>query len=89
MSIYEAIMLICFGAAWPTNIMTSLKNKSTKGKSLGFLVIIEIGYVAGIINKLVYSRDIVLILYIINFVMVAIDLTLYYIYWRREQKAAK
>ena len=32
MSIYEIIMLICFGAAWPFSIYKSLKSKSTKEK---------------------------------------------------------
>ena len=63
MSIFEATMLICFGAAWPMNIAKSLRMKSTKGKSLSFLLTIELGYVAGITHKILYSQDIVLILY--------------------------
>jgi hypothetical protein len=87
MSIFEATMLICFGAAWPMNIAKSLRMKSTKGKSLSFLLTIELGYVAGITHKILYSQDIVLILYVINFLMVATDLTLYFIYRSREKKA--
>lgn len=86
MSIFEATMLICFGAAWPMNIAKSLRMKSTKGKSLSFLLTIELGYVAGITHKILYSQDIVLILYVINFLMVATDLTLYFIYRSREKK---
>ena len=36
------------------------------------------GYISGITNKLLYSMDIVLVLYILNFVMVATDTVLIY-----------
>ena len=78
MSIFEAGMLICFGAAWPMNIAKSLKTKSTKGKSLSFLLTIMVGYVSGISHKILYSQDIVMVLYIINLVMVSIDTGLYF-----------
>ena len=87
MSVFEAIMLLCFGAAWPMNIAKSLRTKSTKGKSLSFLLIIEVGYIAGMTHKLLYSQDIVLLLYLINFMMVATDTVLYFIYRNREKKA--
>lgn len=78
MSIFEAGMLICFGLAWPANIYKSLKSRSTSGKSEAFLIIILVGYIFGIIHKLLYSRDIVMILYIINLLMVLLDTILYY-----------
>ena len=77
MSIFEAIMLICFGAAWPMNIYKSYKTRSAVGKSLSFLIIVIVGYVSGIINKLLYHRDIVLYLYILNLAMVCTDLAIY------------
>ena len=43
-----------------------------------FLVLIIIGYVAGIIHKLIYSRDMVTILYAVNATMVFIDMLLYF-----------
>lgn len=89
MSIFEAIMLVMFGAAWPVNISKSLRTKSSKGKSPVFLILIEIGYISGMINKFLYSRDIVLVLYMINFLMVLTDLVLYYVYLNREKKASK
>ncbi len=85
MSLFEAGMLLCFGFAWPTNIYKSVKSKSTKGKSQQFLLIIEVGYVFGIIHKILYSQDIVLVLYILNFVMVAVDTALYFINRKRER----
>ena len=78
MSIFEVIMLVCFGAAWPANIIKSIKSKSVKGKSVIFLYVIALGYVFGIINKIVYNMDIVVYLYGINLFMVLIDLGLYY-----------
>lgn len=78
LSIFEMLMLICFGAAWPLNIYKSVKSKSTKGKSVIFLVVINFGYISGIIHKLIYSFDLVIFLYLLNFIMVSIDITLYY-----------
>jgi hypothetical protein len=78
MHIFEAAMLLCFGSAWPVNIYKSLKSKSTGGKSVLFLFILEAGYICGIINKLLTSRDIVLFLYILNIIMVGVDICLFY-----------
>ena len=82
-------MLACFGAAWPMNIAKSLRTKSTKGKSLAFLMVVEIGYVAGITHKILYSQDIVMLLYIINFLMVGTDMTLYFIYPQPGEERGK
>ena len=77
MSIFEIIMLICFGAAWPFSICKSYKSKSTQGKSVVFLVIVLIGYAAGILNKIYYNFDNVVYLYALNMIMVTLDLVLY------------
>lgn len=73
MSIFEAIMLLCFGAAWPVSIMKSYKSRSTGGKSLSFSFIVIAGYAAGIVNKLVNKPDFVIWLYVLNLCMVAVD----------------
>ena len=78
MSIFEAGMLICFGAAWPMNIIKSLRSRTAGGKRVIFQWAILVGYICGITNKLLYSMDIVLVLYILNFVMVATDTVLIY-----------
>ena len=78
MSIFELIMLVCFGVAWPFSIYKSLTTKQTAGKSVLFLYIVLIGYIAGIIHKLLVNFDFVIYFYILNFVMVLIDLLLYY-----------
>ena len=83
-SIYEVIMLICFGAAWPFAIAKSWKSRSSKGKSVFFLFVILIGYIAGILNKVTTNRccDYALALYVLNALMVAADIALYF----RNQK---
>jgi hypothetical protein len=78
MSIFEAAMLVCFGASWPLDIYKSLKSRTTAGKSVMFMFVLCIGYIFGIINKIIYSRDIVLILYIINLLLVSFDILLFY-----------
>ncbi|HSN67045.1 MAG TPA: hypothetical protein VLS94_10410 [Fusibacter sp.] len=85
MSLLEMTMLICFGAAWPLSIYKSYTSKSTAGKSVFFLIIIMVGYVAGILNKLLYNYDFVIYLYILNLFMVFIDTMLYF----RNSKAVK
>lgn len=77
MSVFEALMLICFGAAWPFSIYKSYYSKSTKGKSLIFLVILIVGYIAGILHKLLFAFDYVILLYILNLIMVSVDALLY------------
>jgi len=83
--IFEIIMILSFGASWPMNVMKSYKAKTTQGKSLGFLVLIFFGYIAGIISKLLntaYMADFsnkwyVLFFYVLNLGMVGVDLLLY------------
>ena len=82
----EITMIISFGASWPLNVIKSYKARTAKGKSLPFLCLILFGYIAGITSKLVneaYMAQItekwyVLFFYILNFIMVAIDLLLYF-----------
>lgn len=78
MSIFEVIMLFCFGFSWPFSIYKSWKSKQVGSKSLIFLILVIIGYIAGIIHKLLYSRDYVIILYGVNAMMVFIDMLLYF-----------
>ena len=78
MKIFEIIMLVCFGAAWPFSIYYSLASRSTAGKSVVFLYIVLAGYLSGIVHKLINSRDFVIVLYILNSLMVMTDILLYY-----------
>lgn len=78
MSVFEIGMLACFGAAWPMNIIKSWRSRTAAGRSVTFQWAILVGYVCGITHKLLYNNDVVLYLYIVNFVMVAVDTVLYY-----------
>jgi hypothetical protein len=84
MSIFEVIMLVCFGISWPISIAKAIRTKVVSGKSPVFLIIIIIGYVSGIVHKMIYSGDRVIFLYVINLIMVAIDLMLYIHYKKLE-----
>lgn len=76
--IFEAAMVICFGLSWPLSVYKSWKSKTTKGKSLLFEVFIWIGYVCGILGKVMtHNITYVFIFYILNIVMVSVDLVLY------------
>ena len=84
MSIFEPMMLICFGISWPVSIAKALKTKTVAGKSPLFMAILCAGYLCGIAHKLLNSFDWIIALYITNFIMVAFDLFLYYHYLPRK-----
>ncbi|MDR2460162.1 MAG: hypothetical protein LBE38_05205 [Deltaproteobacteria bacterium] len=87
-SILESGMLIAFGCAWPANILHTLRHKSVKGKSLAFLLIVLLGYIFGILAKLIIGNlSYVLFFYILNTVMVFTDLVLYFYYLSKENKS--
>ena len=88
MNIFETIMLICFGFAWPISIYKSYVSRETGGKSLFFLVVLQVGYMAGILFKVTeylvlvktnpgMPMSINLYLYILNLTMITIDECLY------------
>ena len=86
MSFFEAGMLICFGASWPFAVMKTYKSKNVKGKSRLCLTLIILGYICGIINKILNSVDIVFWLYIINLLLVGTDFAFCLIYRKRKKK---
>ena len=83
--ILEIVMILSFGASWPLNVIKSYKARTTKGKSLPFLLLIFFGYISGIASKFmneVYMASFsekwyVLFFYFLNLTMVGIDLLLY------------
>jgi len=78
-AIFEAVMVISFGLSWPLSIYKSYKSRTTKGKSLFFMLFILFGYACGIASKLTGGNlTYVFFFYILNFVMVAADLAIYY-----------
>lgn len=87
MQIFEFIMLVCFGLSWPISVYKSIKSRSTQGKSVVFIVAIIIGYVSGIIGKIVNNQlTYVLIIYCFNLVVVSVDLVLFFINLNKEKK---
>ena len=78
-SIFEAIMLVCFGLSWPLNVIKAYKARTAKGTSLPFILLIIIGYVAGITAKLVTNQiNYVLIVYLINLAIVSANVVIYF-----------
>ena len=92
MEFYEFMdigMIVLFGCSWPMNVIKSYKTRTTKGKSLTFLILIFAGYICGIAGKLLSPsfKWYVLFFYILNFTMVAMDLLLYCRNYRLDKKA--
>jgi len=52
-TVLEAIMLICFGVSWPASIYKSYTLKKVTGKSQIFLWLVFVGYIFGLLHKLV------------------------------------
>ena len=74
----EAAMLICFGLSWPLNAYKSYQARTAAGTSWQFLLLIALGYVAGIAAKFVSGQiNWVLIVYFLNLVFLAANWTIY------------
>lgn len=85
--ILETIMLICFGFSWPMSVYKNIKAKSANAMSLGFIVMIATGYLSGILAKICMHRiNFVLIVYVINLIMVSINLVVYFINKNYDKK---
>jgi len=82
---FEVLMLFCFGVSWPISITKALRTHVVAGKSPVFMIIVMLGYLSGIINKLLLSYDWVIVLYIVNLLMVGIDLLLYFKFFRKNE----
>lgn len=80
MSIFELTMLLCFGASWPFAISKTYQTKNVKGTSPIFLFLLLLGYVCGILHKIIFNFDFVILFYFINGSMVLTELILYYRY---------
>ena len=87
-SFFEAIMLVCFGASWPVSIVKTIKAKNPSGKSIMFLYLVLLGYLAGCLKCVSGDFDNIIWLYVLNGTMVAVDIVLvhYYISMRKKNK---
>ncbi len=89
MSLFEIVMLVCFGVSWPISIAKALRTKTVKGKSPGFMAVICLGYLSGMLHKVFYSYDWVIFLYGLNLALVATDLGLYFRYSKSGGNAGR
>ena len=85
----ETLMIVCFGLSWPISIRKSWVSRTAKGKSLFFEVFLLIGYICGIVRKIILfaganGADLGFIFYlswffyVLNFVEISIDALLYF-----------
>ncbi|MBQ9134191.1 MAG: hypothetical protein IJX64_06635 [Clostridia bacterium] len=78
-SVFETIMLICFGLSWPLNVIKAYKARTAKGTSLPFILLIITGYIAGITAKLVTQQiNYVLVVYLLNLAIVSLNVAVYF-----------
>jgi len=76
--VLEVCMLLCFAAAWPVSINKSWHARTAKGKSLAFMLILEVGYLFGIANKFVTDQvGYIVCFYVLNITLVSIDVMLW------------
>ncbi|HNX27014.1 MAG TPA: hypothetical protein PKK48_06360 [Phycisphaerae bacterium] len=93
--ICESIMLVAFGLSWPISILKSYRLKFVGGKSMWFLVLIIVGYAAGTVAKFLkafetgHPLDFSTWLYILNGILVFIDLSLYFRYRHNHEPITK
>ena len=82
----EIFMIVSFGCSWPLNVIKSYKVRTAKGKSIAFLCLIFLGYLAGIASKFANETYMasfsqkwyVLFFYFLNLAMVSVDILLYF-----------
>lgn len=78
-SIMETVMLVCFGFSWPLNVLKAYKARTAKGTSLPFILLIILGYIAGISAKIISGQiNYVLIAYILNLAIVSLNGIVYF-----------
>lgn len=88
----EALMLLCFGLAWPLNTLGMLKRRRPEGKGLTFTTIIWCGYLCGASAKLLLAfaagRTLppVFWLYMLNALTVGLNALVYLHFKRRGER---
>ena len=89
--LFESLMLLCFGASWPFSILKMWRTKQALGKSLVFLFLVWLGYIAGLTHKILNPPSAetqglaayVIWLYAYNFLLVTTDMALYLKYKKK------
>ncbi len=94
----EALMIICFGLSWPVSIRKSYVSRTAKGKSLTFEIFIWIGYIFGIVRKVLQMNQggefgalfyMAFVFYILNLAEITIDILLYFRNARLDRQREK
>lgn len=85
-SVWEVLFLACFAVSWPISIVKSLRTGIVIGKSPIFMILIILGYIFGIVHKVLNDFDPVTWLYLFNATLVGVDLAIYFIYIGRNRK---
>lgn len=87
----EAAMLVCFGVAWPLNLLLMLRRRRPEGKGICFTSIIAGGYVCGATAKILLHVHTgaplqpVFWLYVLNAASVAANLAAH-LYFRQPER---
>jgi hypothetical protein len=90
--IFEAVMLVCFGWAWPVALAKTLRVRKVHGQSVVFLCFVLVGYLSGIVAKILIAAHAgtwpswVTILYALNAVMVGCAIVLYFRFHEADDK---
>ena len=88
--ILETVMLVCFGFSWPMNLIKAYKAKTAKSTSLPFVLLIIVGYIAGISAKIIMGNiNYVLVAYLLNLAIVSLNLIVYFRNMSLDKKANK
>ena len=88
--ILETIMLVCFGFSWPMNLIKAYKARTAKSTSLPFVLLIIMGYIAGISAKIILGNiNYVLVAYLLNLAIVSLNLVVYFRNVALDKKANK
>ena len=78
-SIFETVMLVCFGLSWPINVIKAYKARTAKATSLPFILLIFTGYIAGISAKIISGQmNYVFVVYLLNLAIVLLNIVVYF-----------
>lgn len=99
-TVFEIVMVLCFGASWPFNIIRAYKARTAKGTSLPFTLLIGTGYVGGILSKIfaaanagagywTWLRVLAFVFYFINLAMIVTALVIYFRNKKLDEKRAQ
>ena len=88
-SVFETIMLVCFGLSWPINVMKAYRARTASATSLPFILLIFTGYIAGITAKIVSGQiNYVFVVYLLNLAIVFLNIVVYFRNLSLDHKAA-